>query len=230
MAATTFSSLFDPLFCPEEPFIEELYEQPNEEESCHLEPNMDSAELLSSLIAGEQKAHSFALSSLSPDDPYLHSARRDAVQWIRAASARFGFNALTVLLAVNYLDRCFLCSAGLRLQQDKPWMKQLSAVACLALAAKVEETHVPFLLDLQIPAAEEVTGFVFESKTIRRMELLVLSTLSWRMNPVTALAFIQCILPKLKNNAVEILRTCECILLSVLSGGYSSKSDLFPHA
>jgi hypothetical protein len=29
-------------------------------------------------------------------------------------------------------------------------MIQLVAVTCLSLAAKVEETHVPFLLDLQV--------------------------------------------------------------------------------
>ncbi|ONK70316.1 uncharacterized protein A4U43_C05F32470 [Asparagus officinalis] len=209
-------ALFDPLFCPEDPFLEEEVFEPNNGEKIHLfEPN---SEFLASLISSEQRTHNFTLS----DDPYLLSARGEAVQWIKTASARFGFNALTVILAVNYLDRCFLCSAGLRLQQDKPWMKQLSAVACLSLAAKVEETRVPFLLDLQIPPAEEViTGFVFESKTVRRMELLVLSTLGWRMNPVTALSFIQCMLPNLKKtcgyNAVGILRSCELVLLSVLS-------------
>ncbi|ONK78956.1 uncharacterized protein A4U43_C01F1400 [Asparagus officinalis] len=208
---------FDPLFCPEEPFIEELYE-PNVERTHLFEPNSDADEFLSSLLTNEQKPQNFT----NLNDPYLLSARNDAVQWIKTTSSRFGFNALTILLAVNYLDRCFLCSAGLRLQQDKPWMKQLSAVACLALAAKVEETRVPFLLDLQIPpAAEEVAGFVFEAKTVRRMELLVLTTLGWRMNPVTALDFIQCILPKLKDcdddTAVEVLRSCEHVLASVLS-------------
>jgi hypothetical protein len=29
-------------------------------------------------------------------------------------------------------------------------MTQLAAVACLSLAAKMEETHVPLLLDLQV--------------------------------------------------------------------------------
>ena len=36
------------------------------------------------------------------------------------------------------------------MQQDKPWMNQLEAVACLSLAAKMDETEVPLLLDFQV--------------------------------------------------------------------------------
>jgi len=36
------------------------------------------------------------------------------------------------------------------MQQDKPWMTQLAAVACLSLAAKMDETEVPLLLDFQV--------------------------------------------------------------------------------
>jgi hypothetical protein len=36
------------------------------------------------------------------------------------------------------------------LQQGKAWMLQLLSVACLSLAAKMEETEVPILLDLQV--------------------------------------------------------------------------------
>ncbi|KAL1326428.1 hypothetical protein AAHE18_13G228000 [Arachis hypogaea] len=34
-------------------------------------------------------------------------------------------------------------------QREKPWMIQLASVTCISLAAKVEETQVPLLLDLQ---------------------------------------------------------------------------------
>ncbi|KAH7836043.1 hypothetical protein Vadar_032232 [Vaccinium darrowii] len=36
----------------------------------------------------------------------------------------------------------------------------------------------------------EESKYVFEAKTIQRMELLVLSALEWKMNPVTPLLFI----------------------------------------
>ena len=38
----------------------------------------------------------------------------------------------------------------MNLQKGKAWMAQLLAVACLSLAAKMEENDVPLCLDLQV--------------------------------------------------------------------------------
>ncbi|KAL6964034.1 hypothetical protein U1Q18_035041 [Sarracenia purpurea var. burkii] len=144
----------------------------------------------------------------------LSEARKEAVDWILKVIAHFGFTTLTAILAINYLDR-FLSS--LRFQRDKPWMSQLAAVACLSLAAKVEETQVPLLLDLQVV---EGTKYVFEAKTIQRMELLVLSTLQWRMNPVTPVSFLDYITRRLALKTHlhwEFSRRCERLLLSVVA-------------
>lgn len=206
-------SLF--LLCQEEPLNIGLYFEIKRDNNHIVEENSGSDEFLSSLILKEQKSYNLS----SQNDSYLLHARKESIFWIKNASSRFGFSALTVILAVNYLDRCFLSSNGLRLQSDKPWMKQLSAVASLSLAAKVEEAHVPFLLDLQISNEECTNSFIFEPKTIRRMELLMLSTLDWTMHPTTAISIAQCILPAFEldaYNVVELLRTCESILLSVL--------------
>ncbi|KAK9135870.1 hypothetical protein Syun_015200 [Stephania yunnanensis] len=140
-------------------------------------------------------------------------ARREAVEWMMRVNGHYGFSAVTAVLGVNYLDR-FLSSFNL--QRDKPWMSQLVAVACLSLAAKVEETHVPLLLDLQVGESK----YVFEAKTIQRMEILVLSTLQWRMNPVTPLSFLHHIIRRLglKNHLHwEFLRRCERLLLFVIT-------------
>jgi cyclin D1/2/4 len=72
------------------------------------------------------------------------------------------------------------------LPQGKVWMLQLLSVACMSLAAKMEETEVPILLDLQVEDVEHI----FEAHTIQRMELLVLSTLDWRMSSVTPFSYI----------------------------------------
>lgn len=80
-------------------------------------------------------------------DPSLSEGRREAVEWMLKVTAHYSFSALTAVLAVDYLDR-FLVSV--HFQKEKPWMVQLTAVACLSLAAKVEETQVPLLLDLQV--------------------------------------------------------------------------------
>ncbi|CAM8904302.1 unnamed protein product [Rhodiola kirilowii] len=106
-----------------------------------------------------------------------------AVEWMMRVVAHYGFNALTAVLAVDYFDR-FMFSHHRHLAP--PWTVQLTAVACLSLAAKVEETQAFLVLDLQVEGAK----FMFESKTVQRMELLVLSTLQWRMHPVTPFSFI----------------------------------------
>ncbi|KAJ7967499.1 Cyclin d3 [Quillaja saponaria] len=146
-------------------------------------------------------------------DPSLSLARSASIEWMLKVNAHYGFSALTATLAINYFDR-FLFS--LYFQREKSWMIQLVAVTCLSLAAKVEETQVPLLLDLQV----EDTKYVFEAKTIQRMELMVLSTLKWKMHPVTPLSFLDHIIRRLglKNHLHwEFLRRCEHLLLSVLS-------------
>ncbi|KAK7386406.1 hypothetical protein VNO78_26618 [Psophocarpus tetragonolobus] len=168
-------------------------------------------EELVTLISKEGETHLRSLSVIVEES--LEGPRLEAVNWISKVCGHYGFSALTTVLAVNYFDR-FITSV--RFQRDKPWMTQLTAVACLSLAAKTEETHVPLLLDLQV----EETSFVFEAKTIQRMELLVLSTLKWRMHPVTPISFFEHIVRRLGLKSRlhwEFLRRCERILLNVIA-------------
>ncbi|KAL2344285.1 hypothetical protein Fmac_005570 [Flemingia macrophylla] len=111
-------------------------------------------------------------------------AREQSVAWILKVHAYYGFQPLTAYLAVNYMDR-FLDSYRLP-QITNGWPLQLLSVACLSLAAKMEEPLVPSLLDLQIEDAK----YIFEPRTIRRMELLVLDVLDWRLRSVTPLSFL----------------------------------------
>ncbi|KAK4741357.1 hypothetical protein SAY87_024945 [Trapa incisa] len=110
------------------------------------------------------------------------SAREESVAWILKVQAYYGFHPLTAYLAVNYLDR-FLYSRSL--PQTDGWPMQLLSLACLSLAAKMEEPLVPSFLDLQVEGAK----YIFEPRTIRRMELLVLTVLNWRLRSVTPFSF-----------------------------------------
>ncbi|KAE8671507.1 6-phosphofructokinase 5 [Hibiscus syriacus] len=107
-----------------------------------------------------------------PGDDYLKrlrsgdlnlSVRRDALDWILKASAHYHFGPLSFCLSINYLDR-FLSVYDL--PKGKTWTVQLLAVACLSIAAKMEETKVPAPVDLQVGEPK----FVFEARTIYRME------------------------------------------------------------
>ncbi|KAL6606890.1 hypothetical protein ACP70R_042543 [Stipagrostis hirtigluma subsp. patula] len=124
-----------------------------------------------------------------PGGSDLVTIRSDAIDWIWKVLEHYKFGPLTVVLSVNYLDR-FLSVYNLPL--GEAWMRRLLSVACLSLAAKMEETIVLHPLDLQVGEAK----FVFEARNIQRMEILVLETLGWRMQAVTPFSFIDYYLHK----------------------------------
>ncbi|XP_017699255.1 cyclin-D4-1-like isoform X2 [Phoenix dactylifera] len=144
------------------------------------------------------------------------SVRRDAIDWIGKVHAHYNFGPLSAYLSVNYVDR-FLSAYEL---PSKAWMVQLLSVACLSLAAKMEENEVPLSLDLQVGEAQ----YAFEARTIQRMELLVLSTLKWRMQAVTPFSFIDYFLQKFNdgNSPTNSLvsRSVELILNAVRGTGF----------
>ncbi|KAG0488955.1 hypothetical protein HPP92_007766 [Vanilla planifolia] len=128
--------------------------------------------------------------SSSPDA----TARQDSINWILKVINFYRFSPVTAYLSVNYLDRFLSSNSVLKVAETYGgknkiaggWPMQLLSVACLSIAAKMEETHVPQLLDLQILDPK----FVFEPKTIRRMELFVMEALRWRMRTVTPFDFL----------------------------------------
>lgn len=215
MSQSPFS--LDALFCKEEDFFiqeDQLcndYPTPAQNPQLFLEQDLFWED--DELIALFSKEQGNRLYNELEKNPFLNESRREAIDWILNVIEYYGFSHITAVLAVNYLDR-FLFRA--QLKREKPWMSQLAAVACLSLAAKVEETHVPLLLDLQV----EETNYLFEAKTIQRMEILVLSTLQWKMNPVTPISFIDHFARRFGFNnhfCCEFLSRCECLVVSLIS-------------
>ncbi|CAN4122366.1 unnamed protein product [Withania somnifera] len=141
-------------------------------------------------------------------------ARDEILDWIAKVHSHFNFGPMCAYLAVNYLDR-FL--SAYELPKGKAWMMQLLGVACLSIAAKMEETDVPLSLDLQGGDAK----FVFEAQTIQRMELLVLSTLKWRMQAVTPFSFIDYFVKKINSDQTasrSSINKSVQLILSTLKG------------
>ncbi|CAL5438198.1 unnamed protein product [Camellia sinensis] len=98
--------------------------------------------------------------------------------------AHYRFRPVTAYLTVNYFDRLLSSHS---LPEANGWPLQLLSVACLSLAAKMEEPYVPLLLDLQVFEPK----FVFEPKTIQRMELWVMANLNWRLRSVTPFDYLE---------------------------------------
>ncbi|XP_024025474.1 cyclin-D5-1 [Morus notabilis] len=112
---------------------------------------------------------------------WFKSARLKALEWIYNTRAQFGFHFKTAYLSVTYFDR-FLSKRYI--DSGKMWAIRLLSVACLSLAAKMEECNVPMLSEFR------VQDYNFESKVIKRMELLVLSALEWKMGSITPFAYL----------------------------------------
>ncbi|KAL0545569.1 hypothetical protein IC582_015456 [Cucumis melo] len=119
---------------------------------------------------------------------WMKCARLDAIAWILKTRNVFGFGCQTAYLSMIYFDR-FLSRRAIT--NEKLWAIRLLAVACLSLAAKMEELKVPALSEFP------VDDFNFESKVIQRMELLVLNTLEWKMGSTTPFSFIPYFISKL---------------------------------
>ncbi|PWA34851.1 cyclin-like protein [Artemisia annua] len=141
---------------------------------------LSSAAAIDTLIAAETNV-------VTTLPRHLSVHRQDSINWILNAHAHFQFQPVTAVLAVNYFDRFLSAADGAAsLEWNNGWKYQLLSVACLSLAAKMEEHDLPLLMDLQVSEPR----FVFGSKTILKMELLVLSVLDWRIRPVTPFDFI----------------------------------------
>lgn len=136
------------------------------------------------------------------------TSRQDSIHWILKVHAYYRFKPVTALLSVNYFDR-FLSSHTL---PGGGWPYQLLSVACLSLAAKMEELYVPLLMDLQILEPR----YVFEPKSIQRMELWVMANLKWRLRSVTPFDFLDYFISKLQSSG-------PCVLNKTMA---SSSSDI----
>ncbi|XP_020518110.1 putative cyclin-D6-1 isoform X2 [Amborella trichopoda] len=111
-------------------------------------------------------------------------------------------------LAISYLDRFM---SRQEMPKGKAWISKLISLSCLSLAAKMK--NVAFCLsDFQ---SEE--RFMFDTQTIKRMELLILRILDWRLRSVTPFSFINFFLSSIKledRPSIEALknRTVEIII------------------
>ncbi|XP_024005383.1 cyclin-D5-1 isoform X1 [Eutrema salsugineum] len=136
-----------------------------------------------------------------------------AIDWILTTRTRFGFQHQTAYIAISYFD-LFLERRFIGLQRDESWAIRLLSVACLSLAAKMEERIVPGLS--QYPQDQD---FVFKPDVIRKTELMILSTLDWKLNLITPFHYLNYFVAKIsqeQNQSVSkelvLLRSSESLL------------------
>lgn len=129
--------------------------------------------------------------------------RRKISEWAFEVVDHFGFDREVVSIALNYLDRVVAIKARELCGPISRRDFQLIAVTCLYLAIKVHgETDV---LEgprrkLKINAFVELSRGLFQVETLERMEVEILASLNWRVNPPTTVRIVATmlrLLPKL---------------------------------
>ncbi|XVF17535.1 hypothetical protein REPUB_Repub10bG0131400 [Reevesia pubescens] len=158
--------------------------------SCFVSENEDE-EYIEKLIQRETdlglKTNASFNNCTTTSQSWLECARLDAIEWIFNTRSTIGFQIHTAYLSVTYFDR-FLSKRSI--DEGKLWAIRLLSVACLSLAAKMEECRVPALSEFP------VQDYQFENKLIQRMELLVLSTLEWKMGSITPFPYLHYFISK----------------------------------
>ncbi|PON80528.1 Cyclin [Parasponia andersonii] len=105
--------------------------------------------------------------------------RREATASISQFSCNL--DPLLSYLAVNYLDRFLSCHL---MTQPEQWVIKLLAISCVSLAAKMKKA------EFSLTYFQDEGGIIFDTRTIGRMEALILGALKWRMRSITPFSFI----------------------------------------
>lgn len=147
---------------------------------------------------------------------YPQNILRGQIMSLISKSSQEKYDPFLSYLAVNYLDR-FLSTQPIL--EEKPWILSLVAFSCLSLAMKMTETTDDSSVS-DIKIQQHNGGIIFDSRTVRRMEFLILDSLKWRMRSVTPFCFINFFISlfefkdppstkALKSRATEIILTAQ---------------------
>lgn len=120
---------------------------------------------------------------ISQENPRSIECRTRISEWCYQLVDFCKFNRETVAISINYLDR-FLMSDPYTLR--KLDMLQLSAMTCLYIAVKVHEDEA-----MSPEMIAKLSAGKYTQHEITQMELRILRTIQWRMNPPTSLSFIR---------------------------------------
>ncbi|KAJ1686969.1 hypothetical protein LUZ63_018359 [Rhynchospora breviuscula] len=145
------------------------------------------------LLVAKESSFESTIQEESTENQFV-PARTDAIVWILKTNKRLGFGFKTAYMAVVYFDRFFLHRI---IDRGKAWAVRLLSIACLSLAAKMEENKAITLADFQLE------DYLFKCETIQRMELLVLATLQWRMIVITPFAYLSYFASKLHEHGAN---------------------------
>lgn len=121
----------------------------------------------------------------TPHCPVDVDCRFKMAEWCYQVVDFCKFNRETVNIAMSYLDR-FLCTEVGREALADRRVFQLAAMTCLYTAVKI---HEPEAMEPKTVAG--LSRGAYTADQVEAMERSILEALDWRMNPPTAMAFLQ---------------------------------------
>ncbi|WOK91899.1 hypothetical protein Cni_G00590 [Canna indica] len=125
-------------------------------------------------------------------------ARREAVSLVLQVQSDCNLEPIIAYLAISYIDR-YLTKR--EIPRGKPWVVRLLSISCLSLASKMNTNSIA------VSDFQRKEGFIFDSQTIQRMELLVLGALDWRMLSITPFSFLRFFITFFPPGQLPLLQT-----------------------
>lgn len=139
----------------------------------------------------------------SSNDCVNENWRRKISEWSFEVVDHFGFDREVVAIALSYLDRCMAHKSAPTPMGSTCGVSrsefQLIAVTSLYIAIKLHgeidgSSGAQPRRKLKIGTFVELSRNLFSVRDLERMEMLVLSTLRWKVNPPTSVKFVSYLL------------------------------------
>jgi hypothetical protein len=119
------------------------------------------------------------------------------VEWCFQIADFCKFSRETVAIGMSYLDRYLSTDTGLPALDDRK-VFQLAAMTCLYTAIKIHEPEA-----MQPRIIVKLSKGTYTEEEITDMELEILNAIQWRMNPPTALSFLNSFLALLPGDVMS---------------------------
>jgi len=149
--------------------------------SSSMSADVGDSSAIHSQSGSNSDSSSVAASSSSDSKPVDISCREKICEWCYRVVDYFGeLDREIVYFAMTYLDRLMMVHPV-----DRPNYK-LAATTALLLAIKVHRPRTVCLLQL----VSELSSGAFGADEVLRMELYLLKSLEWRLNPATPANFV----------------------------------------
>jgi len=133
----------------------------------------------------------------SAEEAVDNECRIKMCEWCHQILDFCGFQRETISIAMSYVDRYLSSERGQSVLFDRK-AYQLLSITALYMAIKFVEP-----LELELSTLSELSRGAYSEHQFVEMERSILSTLEWRLTPITPIAVVQHLLSLLPNSTIR---------------------------